>query len=173
MSDLFRIITFLLGILAIIQNEIFLGVFIFISVLFSLLFKLREKILIKKSIKAREWELTGTSLVLANALFILFPFFIYSDFALHFWGGVFVALYATQISNEKLKIKNWLFIIGAVSLFGVLWEFWQFGMDQISITWNLSLINFQPSPNDTMLDLIADMLGGIFVLLLAFLNKRK
>ena len=120
MSDLFRIITFLLGIWAIIQNEIFLGVFIFISVLFSLLFKLREKILIKKSIKAREWELTGTSLVLANALFILFPFFIYSDFALHFWGGVFVALYATQISNEKLKIKNWLFIIGAVSLFGVL-----------------------------------------------------
>lgn len=173
LNNLFRVITFLLGIWAIIQNETFLGIFIIVSVLFSLIFKLREKIFIKESIYAREWEFVGTGLTLANALFISFPFFPNSDFALHFWGGIFVALYAMQISSEKGKFKNWLFIFGTVALFGVLWEFAQFGMDQLKITFELSIINFQPTPRDTMFDLFADMIGGIFVLLLTFLTKNK
>ena len=172
LNNLFRSITFLLGIWAIIQNEIFLGALIIVSVLFSLIFKLREKIFIKESIYAREWELVGVSLALANALFIAFPFFSDSDFALHFWGGLFVALYATQIKIEKGKIKSWLFILGIVALFGVLWEFWQFGMDNIRIAWDLGLIHFQPSPNDTMLDLIADVTGGVFAILISFINKK-
>lgn len=180
LNNLFRVIAFLLSIWAIIQNETFLGIFIIVSVLFSFLFKLREKIFIKESIYAHEWELIGTGLVLANALFISFPFFIDSDFALHFWGGIFIALFAIQVINNKSQIINrksrfiyFLFVLGIVSLFGVLWEFAQFGMDQLKITFELSIIDFQPNPKDTMYDLFANIIGGIFVLLLTFLNKKQ
>ncbi len=84
----------------------------------------------------------------------LYPFF---DFIVHFIGGTWVALAAfTFVSSLgslgfKKLILSLILIVFAV---GVAWEIFEFAVE------HYYLINFQGPPLDTLLDLIADMLGG-------------
>ncbi|MCI2256638.1 hypothetical protein L2D08_20080 [Domibacillus sp. PGB-M46] len=98
------------------------------------------------------------------------------DFFMHAVSGVLlaftgVALYERFVHREAGKeISSWfvaLFVLSFAVLGGVIWEFYEFSMDQF---FGMTL---QGGGNkDTMEDLIADTLGGVVIALQAGLRKR-
>lgn len=85
------------------------------------------------------------------------------DMPMHFFGGASIGitysllLIKMQQDNylAKLdKIMMLVFIISMIGLTAVLWEFLEFGSDQIFGT------TMQPSIRDTMMDLFLGLLGG-------------
>lgn len=98
------------------------------------------------------------------------------DFFLHVMSGVLlafagIALYERFVHRRVGKgISSWfifLFTLSFAALGGVMWEIYEFSMDQF---FGMTL---QGGGNkDTMLDLIADTIGGIVIALQAGLRKR-
>ncbi|MCP3762732.1 hypothetical protein NLX67_10055 [Domibacillus sp. A3M-37] len=98
------------------------------------------------------------------------------DFFLHVMSGVLlafagIALYERFVHRRAGKeISSWfvfLFTLSFAVLGGVVWEIYEFSMDQF---FGMTL---QGGGNkDTMLDLIADTIGGIVIALQAGLRKR-
>ena len=91
------------------------------------------------------------------------------DTLLHFSGGVWVALFLLRMlrsAASPVRFANWwwraLGIVACVALVGVLWEFYEFFADRIILG---AAYKNQPSVFDTMLDLFADILGGLAVAL--------
>lgn len=89
---------------------------------------------------------------------------------MHTVGGLVAAWGVYNLFNLfkgkfKLKIRpKWLFIVflvGSVALIGILWEFYEFVHDQFSD------FKYQLSLEDTMIDLVMDLVGvGLFCLIL-------
>ena len=96
-------------------------------------------------------------------IFNVYSLFPWVDIPMHFLGGFSIAymttLFIRFFKEEKLlKINNYLvfvlIVVSVVGLTAVLWEFWEFIVDYF---FNL---NWQPSLNDTILDLFMGLLGG-------------
>jgi hypothetical protein len=98
------------------------------------------------------------------------------DTPMHFIGGITIALSAhLYFQSQKQsgaigKINKWnlfLILIGTVALAGVLWEIYEFSLDQLIYHYAY----FQPSNFDTMKDLIMDLLGGSAAAIILLIKK--
>lgn len=111
-----------------------------------------------------------TIIFLTNIAGMYFGFYDYwwFDVILHFLGGFFIAMlmahYLADIKTRS-KLKNYLIIVGAVSLIGVTWEFAEYIANQ---TLTEPLYNnfgvrtyFIGDLDDTLNDLLMDILGAL------------
>lgn len=99
--------------------------------------------------------------------------FLWLDMAMHFSGGLWVAMvYTFLISKYEIKTPiffNFIFGISFVALIGVLWEITEFLRDLI----------FQSAPvlqlgaSDTISDLFFDLLGAAIFLIIYRLMEKK
>lgn len=84
----------------------------------------------------------------------------------HFLGGIWIALaFNLWMKHFKLQftLPVYLFaaaILGAVAFAGVLWEFFEFGLNRYVI--DIGFLGYE----DTLSDLFFDLLGGAVGLLL-------
>lgn len=105
--------------------------------------------------------------------------FFWFDMALHFLGGFFVALllfhYLKKHFLSKAELKNTLILVGAVMFIGVVWEFAEYIANQtLREPAHAALgirVDFMGDINDTMTDLLLDMLGAFT--LAGILKKRS
>ena len=112
-----------------------------------------------------------TAIFVINLVGIYFKWydFFWFDMVLHFSGGLFVALLFSKYLERHLfsqtKLANMLIIIGATMMIGVVWEFGEYFMNQTfsakaSAAFGMKL-DFIGNLDDTMSDLLMDMLGAI------------
>lgn len=105
----------------------------------------------------------------------------WADIALHFSGGIFVGLFTiwfifnkTNLPIQKEKLPFYIVFILVISftaLIGVLWEFYEFILDQIT-GYKSSIMVMQENLKDTMSDLLMDLLGAAAsVIFLKFKKK--
>ena len=88
----------------------------------------------------------------------------------HFLGGVLMAilfLHFLETHGEFSSLRGkWLAVlvltVSFAALAGVLWEFYEFGLDLVFLKTNV-FHEAQPSLEDTMADLFLDLLGGLFL----------
>ncbi len=94
----------------------------------------------------------------------------YFDSFHHFLGGAWIFLFSAyywfrfgvNIENGFYKKITFLFLgISLACLFGVLWEFFEFGLDQYSLLKYGVLGGNQANLQDTMSDLFFDILGAV------------
>lgn len=94
-------------------------------------------------------------------LYLVYPWI---DIPMHFWGGVVSAwsvwrVYDAYAAEGKTDIRPFFtlaaMLISATALAGVLWEVYEFIHD-IYLPMNM----FQLSAQDTMTDLVLDIMGG-------------
>lgn len=91
------------------------------------------------------------------------------DVPLHIMGGFVMSMLGLAIhhqvsTNHHNKMAPWwyrfVFVVGFAVLIGVLWEFYEFVMDQTVHKW-FELPVAQPSLANTMKDLLDDLIGAI------------
>lgn len=182
LSDAIRIITALVAIYVITVKTPVVGVFILITVFLSLFLKLRSRILINSSKAANWWEFIAVLVLCLNALVLGFgkyddPNFMFLDIPLHFLGGAvagwwaWLAFYYGKLEKFKM-IEFAIVFLGVVALVGLAWEFFEWGLDQTLGVW-YALPPSQPSVDDTLADLLMDILGGVLVLLIGLKINRE
>lgn len=95
------------------------------------------------------------------------------DRPMHFLGGVWLGLLVTWLLARFRLVRHlatmgyvWA-VLGLSLLLGLGWEGFEFGLSHLVD----SGINLQPSPIDTMLDLVLDMLGAMVVALWFMMKK--
>ena len=98
---------------------------------------------------------------------------------LHFAGGFWVmilALYVTrqfgnEVIGEQKNIITFVAFVSFVAFAGVLWELFEFVMDRYIIFSGFTYLSrvFE----DTLSDLVLDILGGITAFLLYFRNDEN
>jgi hypothetical protein len=101
--------------------------------------------------------------------------FTWLDNILHFAGGLWVGIFffyffpketlAKTIRSGSSRYLIALLALSFVALIGVGWEFFEFSLDRIFTILGAAALN-QPSLQDTMSDLLLDLLGGGFSVLL-------
>lgn len=93
------------------------------------------------------------------------------DLLLHFLGGIWVAIAASKflrdflrdsISLTRLNFIIPLFIVALVVLTGVIWEMYEFTIDELFFE-ERARWRAQDGNTDTMTDLMMDLLGGLVV----------
>ena len=99
--------------------------------------------------------------------FRLYYLFWWLDITHHFLGGFWLAfLLNFYLKKTGFTVFNFqlllLLFLGFVALVGVLWEFFEFGLNRYIV--HIGFINYE----DTLLDLFFDLLGGAvgFILIL-------
>ena len=110
--------------------------------------------------------------------YLVYPWF---DQALHFLGGFFIAMpmanYLSEYFVNKNFLKNLLIIVGVTILIGVVWEFAEYIANQALIepVYKYFKIHayFMGDLNDTVSDLLMDILGATTLSLLHLLWSRK
>ncbi|MDP3725106.1 MAG: hypothetical protein Q8R20_01395 [Nanoarchaeota archaeon] len=123
--------------------------------------------------KVRYPVIAGILLLVAHA--ILSPLLLYVqypvlDIPMHFTGGFIAAwFFAAYFKNEQIKISKIagiVIIIGGTAIVGVAWEWMEWIVD------NVFLPNhpFMGGLDDTLLDLVMDLLGGAVI---AFIAGRR
>lgn len=101
-------------------------------------------------------------------------FYPYYDKIGHFIGSATIALLGfslvvimTRFSSIKINKKSTIFFIIIFTMaIGALWEIVEFTSDVLIKT------THQPSLTDTMLDLIFDLMGGIFIAFITYTNYK-
>ena len=102
--------------------------------------------------------------ILTHAYF-LFPWL---DILMHALGGFVMALLGLAIHHRVMSASHlkeipvwyqWLFVIGFAMLIGVVWEFYEYVMDQTLAVW-FSWPRAQVSLTDTMMDFLNDFIGA-------------
>jgi magnesium-transporting ATPase (P-type) len=87
----------------------------------------------------------------------------------------FLAVLIIMRVSDDLQFKRWhifFFIVIFTLALGVIWEIWEFTLDSLAEASPIQPL--QLSNTDTMLDLIADLGGGIIIAVLGtFYLKRK
>lgn len=114
----------------------------------------------------------GAIILAFHAIFLMIGNFYkiwWADIALHFSGGIFVGLLAlwfifnkANFLMKKEKLPFYIVFISVISftaLIGVLWEFYEFILDQIT-GYKSSVMVMQENLKDTMGDLFFDLLGA-------------
>ena len=86
------------------------------------------------------------------------------------WVGVFSLFLARNISVPDM-VLFWL-VLGSVAIIGVFWEFFEFGLNQVWESFGFEGL-FQPSLEDTLGDLLADLLGGALAFILSKRGKKN
>ncbi|MBU0614157.1 hypothetical protein KJ766_02655 [Patescibacteria group bacterium] len=99
-----------------------------------------------------------------------YDYFEWVDIPMHFAGGFAMALLAcaiwqnSNVKGDEYGVIYFIFIIGFVSLIGIVWEWHEFILDIIFRTsFGSSVQIHQPGVADTMADFAMDILGGIAV----------
>lgn len=150
-------------------------------------FCLKKRFLINlmTSKKFSGFLISTIAIFLSFHVFALYSFLYWKlpllDNMMHFAGGFLVAL--VMIWRMHFSGKNSLpalpfvfslvIILGAVSLVGVLWEFYEFLSDKF-ITKNNYISLMQPGLVDTMKDLALDLSGGLLAgLLFLFIRNKR
>lgn len=100
------------------------------------------------------------------------------DVVLHFAGGFWVFVlsryitdqHKNSISGERRNLMTFLAFISFVAFAGVLWEFFEFVLDRYIILNGYTYLSgvFE----DTLSDLLMDILGGITAFVLYFKNGK-
>ena len=100
------------------------------------------------------------------------------DIILHFAGGFWIVVLAwhvagyfgNDITGEQKNFIKFLCFISFVAFVGVLWEFFEFIMDRYLVFTGFTYLSgvFE----DTLLDLVMDILGGATAFLLYFKNGK-
>ncbi len=102
------------------------------------------------------------------------------DSVMHVAGGFFVglsALYLYFVSGYVRALhEHGIFALAlsllAATFVGVLWEFFEYGMDQYRLSEGLPSM-FQPGVGDTMADFSFDMVGGVLAWFLYYALWRR
>jgi uncharacterized membrane protein YjdF len=101
------------------------------------------------------------------------------DMLLHFLGGFFIAMLMAGYLKEHFggsKLKNILVILGATAFIGVIWEFTEYIANQTLTepTYKYFGIRayFMGDLDDTVNDLMMDILGGTLLSSLHLLRRR-
>lgn len=174
-----RLITLLVGAYVMAATHVVIGIFIIVSGLFSFVFMLRRGLGIPQGTLADTWEFFGTLLVLANSLVLGFgdyydPRYAWLDVPMHMAGGAFGGFWAYLMTAKEIghlgSVKVLLLLLGITGLVGIGWECFEWLADYTIVPW-YSLPPAQPTVNDTMGDLLFDMIGGLGAIL--FLLRRK
>ena len=105
-------------------------------------------------------------------------YFWWVDMVLHFAGGFWVFVLArfiaksfgNEIAGEQKKFVTFIAFISFVAFVGVLWELFEFVMDRYIVLSGFTYLSrvFE----DTLSDLVLDMLGGTTAFLLYFKNDK-
>lgn len=103
------------------------------------------------------------------------------DIPFHFLGGFFVAMFMLDYLRDHLnrnRFRNFVVIVGAAMLVGVLWEFFEFGLSKyLAYSPGSDIFNIAGTFEgylDTMGDLLMDILGaGIGFLVLSSSMRQK
>ena len=110
----------------------------------------------------------------ANIVFnsnLIYQEFWFLDIIMHFLGGCIVAgLIGTLLKKEGGKLRPHMFIIwlvGGTAIVGVSWEFFEWTLDHFIFTQG----TFMGGLDDTLLDLLMDMAGGLLIST-SFLQRR-
>lgn len=97
------------------------------------------------------------------------------DIVMHILSGIILGtigdiILNSHIDKNELAIVRFLFIIGIVCLGGLIWEIYEFTIDNLfNLDTQLSKVS---GVFDTMLDLIADLLGGVGIgIYLSYVKK--
>ena len=89
---------------------------------------------------------------------------------------MFMADYLKDHLRQGRMIRNILIIVGATVFIGVVWEFLEYLANQTLIEafyrWFRINVYFMGNLNDTMLDLLMDISGGILLSLSLLIRKR-
>jgi hypothetical protein len=97
------------------------------------------------------------------------------DIVAHFFGGSAIA-WAAMIIWRRWNARDWIhadaivrdYSVWMTALFvGTIWEWWEFWMQR----W--TGYTFQPSMGDTMQDLFMDTIGGLLVVFVYRLIKKR
>jgi hypothetical protein len=116
-----------------------------------------------------------TLLALHHFRFDYLPEASYFDVVAHFFGGSAIA-WSAMIIWKRWNERQWIHADAIVRdyavcmtslLFGTMWEWWEFWMQR----WTGFI--FQPSIGDTMQDLFMDTIGGLLVVLVYRLIKKR
>lgn len=94
--------------------------------------------------------------------FDLYYLFWWLDDALHFLGGMWVALvfnflikyFGLDLTGAHARLAFLVIFLGLTALAGVLWEFFEFGVNRYIV--HIGFITYE----DTLSDLFFDLLGG-------------
>lgn len=137
-------------------------------------------ILNKTKFKLSEFEICMYYLFIFLAQFLgcvvnLYNIISWYDLFTHFLSGIFtfvlgfIVLKRFNVYNSKNKVMNIIFCLGFVAIVALLWEIFEFSMDNL-IGSNLQH-NLDTGVNDTMEDLIVATLGGVISSLYMFFKK--
>ncbi|OGL74497.1 hypothetical protein A3D73_03750 [Candidatus Uhrbacteria bacterium RIFCSPHIGHO2_02_FULL_60_44] len=92
------------------------------------------------------------------------------DFLMHFLGGVAIAWgMVIIVKDKKPSLSTWLrnyLAFSTTAVIGILWEFHEWVEDYYFLT------SRQPDLTDTMNDLLMDLLGAVFIILVLDLSRR-
>lgn len=100
---------------------------------------------------------------------------------MHFAGGFLAAMimiwwsyYTKKVSlpGALPAIYSFVVIVSAAALIGVLWEFYEFGVDKF-VTGKNYINLTQPGLVDTMKDLFLDIIGGSLAAALFLYGRKK
>ena len=88
------------------------------------------------------------------------------------WIGLVVLVWLKQESYSRSHMDIFL-ALGIVALLGILWEFFEFGVDTLIVPlWNIPML--QGDITDTMSDLFMDLFGGgVGALTFRFIHRRN
>lgn len=103
------------------------------------------------------------------------------DTAQHFLGGFFIAMLFSYYLKDHLlparKLGNTLIVVGATVFIGVVWEFTEYIANQTLIEpfyrWFEVRAYFIGDLQDTINDLLLDILGGFTLMSLYFFRHRS
>jgi len=100
--------------------------------------------------------------------FDLYYLFWWLDTALHFLGGAWIVLvfnflmkhFGLDLTAARARPALLIIFLGFVALLGVLWEFFEFGVNRYIV--HIGFITYE----DTLSDLFFDLLGGALAFLI-------
>lgn len=95
------------------------------------------------------------------------------DILMHFAGGAWVgalAIFLVRRYSFNIFLMLWL-VLGLVVIVGVFWELMEFGLNRFGGEM-MRRIFYQTNIEDTLGDLVADMLGGLVAFILFKLKKK-
>lgn len=81
--------------------------------------------------------------------------------------------YPQFIALKGTKIADALTLLGLFALIAILWEFFEFGLDVISLIRNGIPIETQPTRTDVLADLFFGLIGACIGTILAYFRPKK
>ncbi len=106
--------------------------------------------------------------VLSSKLFLIYQTYPNFDVPMHFIGGftagmVGLAIHTYAYNGKKRRsVPKWysvLFVLGATAMIAVVWEYYEFTLDQLN-RGRAGWYSMQPTVVDTMADIFLGMFGS-------------